>query len=173
MNATQIIFEVLCSGGAWSHEELQAKTGLPLDAIKGAMHVLRRRGHQAMEPTRYAATKSAKSHLAATILREERLAALRASKTAEKPRGIGRPRLPEEVRLANDMARRRALVETRRKKRQQARAEAAAATKQAQEDAELAVVRRIVAAPAVADSIVSTAVQSRPAIQAVWGVAHA
>lgn len=30
-------------------------------------------------------------------------------------------------------------------------------------------VRRVVSAPSVADSIVSTAVQSRPAIQAVWG----
>ena len=34
---------------------------------------------------------------------------------------------------------------------------------------DMPVVRRIVAAPAVSDSIVSTAVQSRPAIQAVWG----
>lgn len=38
---------------------------------------------------------------------------------------------------------------------------------------DMPVVRRIVAAPAVSDSIVSTAVQSRPALQAAWGVAHA
>lgn len=37
------------------------------------------------------------------------------------------------------------------------------------EDAALQLVQKIVAAPAVADSIVSTAVQSRPALQAAWG----
>jgi hypothetical protein len=34
---------------------------------------------------------------------------------------------------------------------------------------DMPVVRRIIAAPAVADSIVAGAVQSRPALQAVWG----
>jgi hypothetical protein len=38
---------------------------------------------------------------------------------------------------------------------------------------DMPVVRRIVAAPAAADSIVSTAVQSRPALQDAWGAMHA
>jgi hypothetical protein len=38
---------------------------------------------------------------------------------------------------------------------------------------DMPVVRRIVAAPAVSDSIVAGAVQSRPALQAAWSVAHA
>jgi hypothetical protein len=38
---------------------------------------------------------------------------------------------------------------------------------------DMPVVRRFIAAPEQADSIVSTAVDGRPALQAAWGVAHA
>jgi hypothetical protein len=159
MMPTHIIFEVLTSGGAWSHEELQAKTGLPLEAIRNAMHVLRRRGHQAMEPNRYVATESAMAYVAEIKRRAEKAAATRAETAKRK---AARGQVTAEERLARRQAQRKRDIEIKRQRRLEKRAALA------KEDARNFVHRRV-AAPVEADSIVSTAVQSRPALQAAWG----
>jgi len=165
MNASKIVMDVLVSGGTWSHEELQAKTGLPLETIRNAMHVLRRRGHQAMEPNRYVATEAAKAYIAEVQRREEKAEATRAATAAKK----GRRALPEEERHARAMARRKRDIEAKHNRRQAKRAALAAEGQMTWADTKNKFVHKRVAAPAVSDSIVSTAVQSRPAIQAVWG----
>lgn len=163
MMPTHIIFEVLTSGGAWSHEELQAKTGLPLEAIRNAMHVLRRRGHQAMEPNRYVATEAAMAYVAEIKRRAEKAAATRAATAKRKQK---RAAVTEEERQARALATRKRSIAAKHKKRLEQRAALAKADSRD-------FVHRQVDAPAVADSIVSTAVQSRPALQAAWGALYA
>jgi hypothetical protein len=169
MNATQIIFEVLTSGGAWSHEELQAKTDLPLETIRNAMHVLRRRGHQAMEPNRYVATEAAIAYVSEIKRRAEKAAATRAANAIKK---ASAPATAEE-RSARQIAQRNRDIEAKQARRNAKKAALAAEGQMTWADTKNKFVHKRVAAPAVSDSIVSTAVQSRPALQAAWSVAHA
>lgn len=162
MDTTQTILKILASGGAWSHDELQAKTGISVEKIRNAMHVLRRRGHQAIEPNRYVATEAGKSHFASTVLREQRIAASRAAKALAKEKAKARLVLTEEEREAKKAAWR---DRANAKKREQRIAEKERAT----EGAALEFVHRFTSAAHAQDSIVSTAMEKRPAIQAVWG----
>lgn len=149
----------LLLGGPMTTAELVAVTGLPLDKVHNAVCTLGRNGHLASQPVRYEITTKGLYRLDPEA--DPDYAARR--EAIRQRRLLTGKRYRDAMRLARGVVRKPKVV-----KEPKVRHVKAPKPPVAQKPDAFPVEQRIVPAPAVADSIVSTAIQSRPAFQAAW-----
>lgn len=151
MSATLAILRLLSNGKPHTARSMSVQTGFSLNQVYNAMRVLRKHKAMRAEDQPYTITSVGNEWLQA---REEKALRVEANKHAKK-RPMGRPPLPEDVRVSRDMARRKQLAEKRRAEREL--------------EIDPPVVHSIVTACGERDAIVSTAINKQPALQSAWG----
>jgi hypothetical protein len=186
MTITTTLLSLIADGKPRSLDQMSEESGLPRRQVELFIQSMQDGRYVRLAPRQFELTATGLARAARVVAREKLAAQERtellariAARAAAKLKPVGRPPgSPEQQRAAkeNNALRRRQKHQADRLARLAAKAAeraAAEAKKEFELDAELEFSHSIVAAPAVSDSIVSTAVQSRPAIQAVWGAMHA
>lgn len=159
MSHSLILLRLLAAGNPLTVPEMSTLSGLTARQVMSAMSVLRKTKSMRSLDLPYQITATGLSWLHVREAREEPK-----PKAVKKPGRIGRPPLPEEVRIAREVARRQKLVADRKLLRQQERARVRAA--------EAAIAERA----RIASSAAATVMQARALrtpLEMAWSKAHA
>lgn len=149
MSQTLVILNMLAEGVPLTVRQMAERAGYTITQTHDALQSLRKRKAVGAMDTPYQMTKEGAEWLQKRTKRNTRLETKRIA-------------LSEEERQARALATRKRSIAAKHQRRLEKRAALAKADTRD-------FVHRQVDAPVVADSIVSTAVQSRPALQAAWG----
>lgn len=159
MSHSLILLRLLASGQPMTVPQMADLSGLTMPQVMCAMAVLRKNKSMRSLDLPYQITSDGLAWLGA---REAK--AMGRSAACKPPGRIGRPPLPEEVRVQREMARRKKLVADRRLKRQQERARIRAAEAEHAERIRIA---------ELADETLAQARSSRSPLEMAWGGVHA
>ena len=182
MTISASLLRLIADGKPRSMDEMERESGLSHRQVERFVQSMRKGGDLCLAPRQYVLTEKGIARAGRTAAKEKRiakekaeLAARIAARAAAKLKPIGRPPLPpaeqQAAKEANALSRRRKHAADRLAKLalKAAERDAAEKKKQAELDAELAFMHRIVEASTETDAVIAETVRMQPALHAVWG----